>query len=170
MRKSITINLTKLAAYGASLILITVSALILYWGLQPSTGVLEIYNDPLQVKPEDVPAGGKAIAYVDFCKKGDQEGTVEVNLIGETGGAKITVNWPADKLDAVCTRDYPQHVECDAKAETPTCIELPIPIPGQTPSDIYHAVFTVTYKLNPLKQSETVFRTRSFKVVNPKLQ
>lgn len=141
---------TSLAVMAIILIL---ALLVTYWLLQPSK-VLNIKNDPVVVRPHEVSAdGGIVILTVDFCKVSDATGNVEASLIGEQHGAKIAINWPQDKTPKGCKK-----------------LDIPVAIPAQAQTDVYHVVFEITYPVNPIKTSYVTFRSRSFQVTNYKLQ
>lgn len=132
---------------------LALGGLLIYWSLQPSN-ILDIKNDPLPVRPLEVSAnGGIVIATVDYCKTRKVDGHAKVYLVGEGNGQKPELAWPVDTQGPQCLK-----------------IDIPIPIPASTQTDVYHIVFEVTYKVNPLKDQVAVFRTRSFKVINEKLQ
>lgn len=149
---TITIRVKQILAYAALAILAIAVGFYVYWSLQPSE-VLVVNNSPVPVQPPEVRDGGKVYLTIDFCKKSGAHGTTTLNLIGETVGAKIAIAWPVDTTPEQC-QVYP---------------EIPVPIPAQTPTDMYHAEFVTCYDVNPLKRSCTTFTSRSFKVTNNKL-
>lgn len=122
------------------------------WLIQPSQ-VLRVNNSPVPVQPPEVRDGGNVFLTIDFCKASKATGITTLNLIGETAKAKIAVSWPVDTTPKQCA----------------VFKDVPIPIPAQTPSDVYHAEFVTCYTVNPLKHTCTTFISRSFKVVNSKL-
>lgn len=126
--------------------------IVLRWAYAPSTALV-INNAPAPTKPVEVKGGEKVFMEVDFCKTTDAEGHTTVYLIGEQG-AKISINWPIDRSAKGCT----------------FAPEVPVPIPGQTPTDTYHLEFTTCYDINPLKQDKcTAFTSQNFQVNNAKL-
>lgn len=154
IKRTVTIKITKLIAYFVSFALIGAAILVAYWFVQP-TNVLEIYNDPVPVYPPAVGAGeGRINLFLDYCKLREAKGTVKVFMVGENHGQKPELVWPEDSTPKGCVNS-----------------PIDILIPGSVQTDTYHIVFEVRYNINPFKDSElTVFRTRSFQVINEKLQ
>lgn len=151
--KTITIKLSRILSIIVSASLIALSLQMFYWTTQPSK-VLVINNEPVPVEPPEVKDGGKVFLTIDFCQDISATAVTEVHLVGEQG-AKVRVNWPPGRVEKQCSV-YP---------------DIPVPIPGQTPTDIYYVEFKSCYDINPLKNNQcTIFKSKSFKVINPKLQ
>jgi hypothetical protein len=149
---TITIRAKQVFAYGALAIMGLFVAFVVYWSAQPST-VLTIKNDPVPARPAEVAPDGEILLAIDFCQTISAVMVTEVHLLGEHG-ADIAVNWPRGRVEKGCNT-YPK---------------VPVPIPGQTPTDTYVAVFKSCADINPLKDHQcTTFRSQSFKVVNSKL-
>ncbi len=126
---------------------------LLTWSFAPNQ-VLIVRNTPVPVQPPEVKDGGKIYLNIDYCKEVTAVGKTEVNLIGESAGAKIAVAWPDDESKAQCS----------------VLNDVPVPIPAQTPTDTYHVEFVVCYDINPVKRNRcTTFTSQHFKVLNDKL-
>lgn len=150
IRQSVLWQRIALAVFG---IIILLFGLFVYWSSQTSK-VLVVNNDPVSVRPPEVQAnGGVIILTVDYCKNSGAHGVTEAFLIGETFGGKIAINWPVDRSPKGCNK-----------------LDVPVPIPAQAPTDTYHIVYEITYRVNPIKSGYTTFRSQSFKVINEKLQ
>lgn len=134
-------------------VILVAGGLFAFWSVQ-SSKVLDIHNDPVPARPPEVKAnGGIIILDIDYCKLSDARGLTKVYLVGEEKGQKPEINWPVDESPKGCVHR-----------------DIPIPIPASLQTDVYHIVFEVTYRVNPLKEQVVIFRSRSFKVINEKLQ
>lgn len=151
---TITLTARKVMTYGALSIMALFVGVIVYWSFSTRKQVLVINNDPVTIRPSEVNAGdGIVYLKVDYCKNAKATGQTKVYLIGETYGAKPEVAWPDDTAAKGCQ-----------------VLEFPVHIPAQTQTDMYHIVFEVKYQLNPIRDSYTTFRSRTFKVINEKQQ
>jgi hypothetical protein len=152
---TITLNAKKIFGYGALLITALLVITFVRWTFEGRKSVLVINNDPVPVKPPEVNIqDGVVFLTIDYCKNRDAHGATEVYLVGEQYGAKIPIAWPEDKTPKGCA----------------VLSAVPVNIPAQTPTDTYHVVFEIRYATNPIKESYTIFRSRSFKVVNEALK
>lgn len=149
MNKTITLNLSRILAIVVSVGILGIAGQALLWSLQPST-VLTVNNEPVPAEPPEIQGGDKIHLTVDFCQSISAVATTRLRLVGAEG-ALIPVNWPTGRVEKGCNT-YP---------------DIPIPIPGQTPTDTYYAEFITCYYINPLKNNQcTTFRSKTFKVVN----
>lgn len=163
------IKIATLATIAMTVIVLAFGGLITKWASQ-SADILNVSNSPVPVQPSEVKSGDKVMLAVNFCKKAPGRGITTVQLLGETSGAKIDVNWPLESLDPVCSSELPNRMACDNKDTLHKCIPIPLPIPAQTPADIYHAEFRTCYDINPLKKNKCMnFTTQRFKVLNANL-
>ncbi len=146
-------QLLQVFGYTGLVLTAFIVGLFLFWSYQP-TDILTIKNDPVPVKPTEVDAG-EGIVYLntDFCKNRKATGVTRVFLVGETKGQKPEISWPLDTTPPQCLKT-----------------DVPLHIPASAQTDTYHAVFEITYQVNPLKKQVVTFHSRSFSVVNIKLQ
>ncbi len=152
MNKTITLQLSKVLAIIVSLGFLVTASILVYWSYQPSV-VLTVNNGPVPIHPPEVKDGDKVYLTIDFCQAISSVANTRLRLIGETG-ALIGIKWPSGRVEKGCN----------------VYKDVPIIIPGQTPSDTYYAEFTTCYDVNPIKSNQcTTFTSQPFKVVNPKL-
>lgn len=134
------------------LLILVAGFIVTRWAYEPSQALV-INNKPVPVEPPEVKDGGKVFLTINYCQKKTLTMHTEVHLIGEQG-ADIDVVWPTSTVPKGCN----------------LLTEIPVKIPGQTPTDTYYAEFTSCGDVNPLKKDKcTIFKSKHFKVVNSKL-
>ena len=152
MKKTVTLQISKVLAALVSMAILAGSLQVMVWSSRPSI-VLTINNDPVPAKPPEVKGGDKVYLDIDFCQSVSAVMVTEVKLRGEHG-AIIDVNWPSGRVEKGCN----------------VYKDVPVPIPGQTPTDTYVVEFKSCANVNPIKNNQcTTFKSKPFKVMNPKL-
>jgi hypothetical protein len=130
-------------AYLVVVGLIVTGGMLLYWNTQ-STNILQIRENPLPVRPVTNTTGLYELVTFDYCKSSNIKGTVNAQLVSPS--AIIKLPWP---------------IESQAKGCLKT--EAPIALPPYIANDTtYYFMFTVTYKINPLKTTTITFHSQSF--------
>lgn len=121
----------------------TLALMLLGWWSLQNPMVLQTNNTPFPVRPNTNIPGQIEYMAVDYCKTYHASGTVVARMVGQK--SIIRIPWPVE-------------------SSTPQCLktEVPIVIPSYATGDTYYFDFTITYKINPLKQKTVYFRSQSF--------
>lgn len=116
-----------------------------FWNFQPGN-ILEITNQPVPVRPETVHNEIYVSLIYDYCKHMDIKGKIETKLVSN----KTTLGLP--------------DIEESSTAACKKGVQVPQPIPPQTPLDTYHYHFKAIYVLNPLRTVTYEWDSASFVV------
>lgn len=135
-------RLSEIFIWGG-LVLLAVSALILFfWNVQP-TDVVKPSNSSYPVRPGVVDPAGVEIVTLDYCKLQSVHGTVQIRFVG-TKSMTTTARTPETSGKGCVKRD------------------VPILLPSQLMHDTFHIEFNAIYQINPITSVSETSVSQSF--------
>lgn len=153
MNQRTPIKIATIVVAVLTLIAVVGISLLTFWRLQ-DPAVLEINHGtkdislyPFPVRPDSNVAGQVEFMHVNYCKTFSAKGKVVARMVGKK--SIIPIPWPVE-------------------SQQPQCLdtEVPIVIPTYATDDTYYFDFTVTYRINPIKEKEVYLRSETFEVMH----
>lgn len=129
---------TRIALAFITLFVVMVS----YWQYQPSK-VLTV-DQPLKVT--SVVDSKFVLLSATYCKNVRSTGTIRISFVSTT--LEVFSPMAAESMPTGCHKDQ----------------QLPVLIPAALPAGTYYIKFNATYKVNPIKTFNVIFKTEQFKV------
>lgn len=138
------LKIAKAIIYTTLAVLVIGASTLVYWTFE-ADDVLTVKNQPVPVRPKEINPEATVILSPNVCKNLPVPGIIRRTLVS--------------KSSKILLPDYYNNfpVGCNNR-------DLAVIIPGQTPDDVYHLEFDVTYVINPLKTVVEHWYTQDFTV------
>lgn len=129
--------------------IIGLGSLFAYWFFNDYDPLI-VNNEPSPIFSRDIKAGDFVIIDVDYCKTVEVHRIVHVSLVSEF------TRLPLPDIEGI---------------SNPGCyhVQVPFPIPKQTPTGTYHFEFKAEYDVNPFRQVNDGFISQEFFVTGENL-